>query len=147
MAQQSCRYFQGGKYVNKHRSLLNRHPYKGNKTRGQGGVSGRDPEGWEFYFCPVETSPATQGANPQTRKALTHVLFQESARPKTFLFCHTESCKVKKSPFQKGGPRTLDKGRTMKAPPPADSTMMARNLGLTAQNVESHEDLETRTLS
>ena len=35
----------------------------------------------------------------------------------------------------------------MKAPPPADSTMMARNLGLTAQNVESQEDLETLILS
>lgn len=35
----------------------------------------------------------------------------------------------------------------MKAPPPADSTMIAKNLGLTAQNVESQDDLETRTLS
>ena len=35
----------------------------------------------------------------------------------------------------------------MKAPPPADSTMMARNFGLTAQKVESHEDLDTLTLS
>ena len=42
---------------------------------------------------------------------------------------------------------TLARGSTMKAPPPADSTMMARNLGLTAQKVESHEDLETLTLS
>ena len=42
---------------------------------------------------------------------------------------------------------TLANGRTMNAPPPADSTMMARNLGLTAQKVESQEDFETRTLS
>lgn len=39
------------------------------------------------------------------------------------------------------------RGRTMKAPPPADSTMMARNLGLTAQKVESHDDLDTLMLS
>lgn len=42
---------------------------------------------------------------------------------------------------------TLLWGKTMKAPPPADSTMMARNLGLTAQKVESQEDLETLMLS
>ena len=42
---------------------------------------------------------------------------------------------------------TLANGRTMNAPPPADSTMMARNLGLTVQKVESQEDFETRTLS
>lgn len=42
---------------------------------------------------------------------------------------------------------TLLWGRTMKAPPPADSTMMARNLGFTAQNVESHELLDTLMLS
>lgn len=35
----------------------------------------------------------------------------------------------------------------MKAPPPADSTIMAKNLGLTAQKVESHDDLDTLTLS
>jgi hypothetical protein len=35
----------------------------------------------------------------------------------------------------------------MKAPPPADSTMIAKNLGLTAQKVESHDDFETRMLS
>lgn len=42
---------------------------------------------------------------------------------------------------------TLLCGNTMNAPPPADSTMMARNFGLTAQNVESQLDLETRILS
>lgn len=42
---------------------------------------------------------------------------------------------------------TLDSGKTMNAPPPADSTIIAKNLGLTAQNVESHEDFETLTLS
>jgi len=42
---------------------------------------------------------------------------------------------------------TLDNGSTINAPPPADSTMMARNFGLTAQKVESHDDLETLTLS
>ena len=42
---------------------------------------------------------------------------------------------------------TLANGRTMNAPPPADSTIMARNFGLTAQNVESQEDLDTRMLS
>lgn len=35
----------------------------------------------------------------------------------------------------------------MKAPPPADSTMIAKNLGLTAQNVESQLLLDTRILS
>jgi len=35
---------------------------------------------------------------------------------------------------------------TMKAPPPADSVMTARNLGLTEQKVESQEDFETLTL-
>jgi hypothetical protein len=42
---------------------------------------------------------------------------------------------------------TLLWGRTMKAPPPADSTMIARNLGLTAQNVESQLLLDTLILS
>ena len=42
---------------------------------------------------------------------------------------------------------TFASGSTMKAPPPPDSTMMATNLGLTAQNVESQEDLDTRMLS
>jgi len=46
-----------------------------------------------------------------------------------------------------GGALTLLCGKTMKAPPPADSTMMARNLGFTAQNVESQLDLDTRMLS
>lgn len=52
-------------------------------------------------------------------------------------------------PLLKGGngALTLLWGKTMKAPPPADSTMMARNFGLTAQNVESQLDLETRMLS
>lgn len=44
-------------------------------------------------------------------------------------------------------PFTLARGRTMKAPPPPDSTMMARNLGLTAQNELSHVTLETRMSS
>ena len=35
----------------------------------------------------------------------------------------------------------------MNEPPPADSVMTAKNLGLTAQKVESHEYLETLTLS
>ena len=34
---------------------------------------------------------------------------------------------------------TLVSGMTRKAPPPPDSTMQAINLGLTQQNVESHE--------
>ena len=42
---------------------------------------------------------------------------------------------------------TLARGRTMKAPPPPDSTMMARNLGLTAQKELSHVTLETRMSS
>jgi hypothetical protein len=42
---------------------------------------------------------------------------------------------------------TLANGRTMNAPPPADSTIMARNFGLTAQNVESQEDFDTLMLS
>jgi hypothetical protein len=42
---------------------------------------------------------------------------------------------------------TLACGRTRNAPPPPDSTIMARNLGLTAQKVESHEALDTRMLS
>ncbi|KAE9526557.1 hypothetical protein AGLY_013205 [Aphis glycines] len=41
----------------------------------------------------------------------------------------------------------LIQGRTIKAPPPADSTMQATNFGFTAQNVESHEDLDTRIFS
>lgn len=44
-------------------------------------------------------------------------------------------------------PFTLARGRTMKAPPPPDSTMMARNLGLTAQKELSHVTLETRMSS
>lgn len=48
---------------------------------------------------------------------------------------------------KKREPLALLCGRTMKAPPPADSTMMARNLGFTAQNVESHDDLDTLILS
>ena len=35
----------------------------------------------------------------------------------------------------------------MNAPPPPDSTITAMNLGLTAQNVESQDDLEILTLS
>lgn len=31
----------------------------------------------------------------------------------------------------------------MNAPPPADSTIMATNFGLTEQKVESHADFET----
>lgn len=42
---------------------------------------------------------------------------------------------------------TLESGKTRKAPPPPDSTMTATNLGLTQQNVESQEDLDTRMLS
>ncbi len=42
---------------------------------------------------------------------------------------------------------TFESGRTRKAPPPPDSTMTAKNFGLTEQNVESHDDLETRMLS
>ena len=42
---------------------------------------------------------------------------------------------------------TLFKGKTIKAPPPADSTMIAKNLGLTQQNVESQEDFDTLILS
>lgn len=42
---------------------------------------------------------------------------------------------------------TLLCGKTMKAPPPADSTMIARNFGFTAQKVESQEDLDTLILS
>ena len=38
---------------------------------------------------------------------------------------------------------TLACGRMRKAPPPPDSTITATNFGLTAQNVESHDDLET----
>lgn len=41
----------------------------------------------------------------------------------------------------------FERGRTIKAPPPPDSTMIAQNLGLTAQNVESQDALLTRTLS
>lgn len=44
-------------------------------------------------------------------------------------------------------PLTLARGRTMKAPPPPDSTMMATNLGLTAQKELSHVTLETRMSS
>lgn len=42
---------------------------------------------------------------------------------------------------------TLLCGKTMKAPPPADSTIMAKNFGFTAQNVESQLLLDTRILS
>ena len=38
---------------------------------------------------------------------------------------------------------TLAWGRMRKAPPPPDSTITATNFGLTAQNVESHDDLDT----
>ena len=38
---------------------------------------------------------------------------------------------------------TLAWGRMRKAPPPPDSTITATNFGLTAQNVESHELLDT----
>ena len=38
---------------------------------------------------------------------------------------------------------TLAWGRIRKAPPPPDSTITATNFGLTAQNVESHELLDT----
>uniref|UniRef100_A0A1A9VNA5 Uncharacterized protein n=1 Tax=Glossina austeni TaxID=7395 RepID=A0A1A9VNA5_GLOAU len=38
---------------------------------------------------------------------------------------------------------TLLCGSTINAPPPADSTMMAKNFGFTAQNVESQLLLET----
>lgn len=42
---------------------------------------------------------------------------------------------------------TLLSGKTIKAPPPALSTIIARNFGLTAQKVESQELLDTRILS
>lgn len=42
---------------------------------------------------------------------------------------------------------TLFNGKTTKAPPPALSTMIAKNFGFTAQKVESQELFETRTLS
>lgn len=42
---------------------------------------------------------------------------------------------------------TFERGKTIKAPPPADSTIQARNFGFTVQNVESHEDFDTRILS
>ena len=42
---------------------------------------------------------------------------------------------------------TFSRGRMRNAPPPPDSTMTAKNFGLTAQNVESHDDLETLMLS
>ena len=42
---------------------------------------------------------------------------------------------------------TLFNGTTKKAPPPAASITMAKNLGLTAQNDESHEFLVIRMLS
>lgn len=38
---------------------------------------------------------------------------------------------------------TLFIGNTMNAPPPADSIIIATNLGLTEQNVASHDDLDT----
>jgi hypothetical protein len=38
---------------------------------------------------------------------------------------------------------TLVLGKTIKAPPPADSVIIARNFGFTVQKVESQEDLET----
>lgn len=42
---------------------------------------------------------------------------------------------------------TFERGKTIKAPPPADSTIQAKNFGFTAQNVESQEDLDTLILS
>lgn len=42
---------------------------------------------------------------------------------------------------------TLLCGKTINAPPPADSTIIAKNLGLTAQNVESQLLFDTRMLS
>lgn len=42
---------------------------------------------------------------------------------------------------------TLKRGKTRNAPPPLDSTMTARNFGLTAQNELSHVTLETRMSS
>ena len=42
---------------------------------------------------------------------------------------------------------TLAMGTTRKAPPPPDSTMTARNFGLTAQKVESQLPFDIRMLS
>lgn len=42
---------------------------------------------------------------------------------------------------------TLLCGSTMNAPPPADSTIIAKNLGFTAQKVESQELFDTLMLS
>ncbi len=42
---------------------------------------------------------------------------------------------------------TLERGMTRNAPPPPDSTITARNFGLTQQKVESQEDFDTRMLS
>lgn len=42
---------------------------------------------------------------------------------------------------------TFERGKTKKAPPPLDSTITARNFGLTAQNELSHVTLETRMSS
>lgn len=39
--------------------------------------------------------------------------------------------------------KTLVIGKTMNAPPPADSVITARNFGFTEQNVESQDDLDT----
>jgi hypothetical protein len=41
----------------------------------------------------------------------------------------------------------LSSGKTRKAPPPADSVMIARNLGFTEQNVESQALLVIRMFS
>lgn len=42
---------------------------------------------------------------------------------------------------------TLLCGKTMNAPPPADSTIIAKNLGFTAQKVESQLLFDTLILS
>lgn len=58
---------------------------------------------------------------------------------------HNYSRKTRKSPALHK--QTLLWGRTTNAPPPADSTMIARNFGLTAQKVESQLLFDTRILS
>lgn len=49
--------------------------------------------------------------------------------------------------YIQGNELTFERGKTINAPPPADSTIQATNFGFTVQNVESHEDLDTRILS
>jgi hypothetical protein len=74
-------------------------------------------------------------------------VINETSNERRFIVSRKLGHRGKKKIRQNTGKLTLLCGKTIKAPPPADSTMMAKNLGFTVQNVESHDDLDTLILS